>query len=522
MRILQTFFRKKEIILLLFIIFVAAFLRLVNISQYMEFLGDEGRDVLVAKGILHGQFTLLGPRSSAGDFYMGPFYYYLITPFLLLFNYDPVGPAVMVALIGTATVLLIYLVGKKFFGFAAGIFASALYAVSPLVLAYSHSSWNPDILPFFALLFIYTIYIAVKKSKSWKYFFLSGFLLGICLQLHYLSLFLAATIMVYLFLVDLFKHKKIKIFILLKNYFLIFSGSIVSLSPFILFEFRHDFLNSKGILNFIFGNSVSYTTNANFFQIVWDVFFRLFSRLIVDFPSPARAENFPQLLLLVWGLSAVILAVFSIIYLVKEKNKYISLLLGLWLFLSIFLFGFYKKEIYDYLFTFIFPLPFLLVGNLFSKIYYFAKNEKKYKMLFRVLSLTVYCVIIVICLLDNPHRYEPNKQRDQTKVIAQFVISKSDNKPYNFALLSKGNSDFAYRYYLDILGRPPVILDNLEKDPARKSAMQQLLIVCEDVNCNPIGNPLHDVAAFGQAEIAGKWDVSVVKIFKLVPYKPSK
>jgi 4-amino-4-deoxy-L-arabinose transferase-like glycosyltransferase len=109
----------------------------------MTFLGDEGRDALVAKGILEGNFTLLGPRSSAGDFFMGPIYYYFITPFLWLWHLDPVGPAIMVALFSVATIFLTYWVGKKFFNQTAGLFAAALYAVSPLVRT------RPGILIFF-------------------------------------------------------------------------------------------------------------------------------------------------------------------------------------------------------------------------------------------------------------------------------------------------------------------------------------------------------------------------------------
>src|SRR2546421_10926347 len=131
---------KKNIsrILLAGILLFAAFLRLYKIADYMTFLGDEGRDVLVVYNILHGHFTLLGPNSSVGGFFLGPIYYYLMAPFLLLFNFDPVGPAVMIALFSVATVYLIYKIGKEFFGFSAGIVASLLYAVSPLVIAYSH------------------------------------------------------------------------------------------------------------------------------------------------------------------------------------------------------------------------------------------------------------------------------------------------------------------------------------------------------------------------------------------------
>ncbi len=505
----------KTILFLILILLLAAFLRLYRISSHMGFLGDEGRDVLVAKDILSGQFTLLGPRSSAGDFYMGPFYYYLITPFLLLFNYDPVGPAIMVALFGVATVLLVYIVGKNFFGRLTGLFAAALYAVSTLVLAYSHSSWNPDVLPFFSLLLIYTVFNVVTKSKPWKHFLLIGILLGICLQLHYLSLFLAVIITVYIFIIQWQKNKKIIFVPLFKNYLGILLGAVISLSPFILFELRHNFLNTKGILTFLFGNTVSYSTNANFFETSVQVFFRIFARLVFDFPAPDKAVQFSSLQLIIWGSLAMILAIFSIFIMFKRSKKPVSLILGLWLFISVFLFGFYKKEIYDYLFTFIFPLPFLLVGNLLAYIYNFSKR----RILFMFLSLFIFFIILSINLLNNPFRYEPNNQRDQAKGIAKFIISKTDNKPYNFALLSKGNSDYAYRYYLEILGSPPVYLENLEKDPMRVSATGQLLIVCEDIYCNPIGNPLHDVAAFGQAEIAGVWDVSVVKVYKLVQYK---
>jgi len=109
------FHHKIEITLLFVILVVAAFFRIYKISEYMTFLGDEGRDAMVAKDILQGNFTLLGPRASAGDFFLGPIYYYMMAPFLFLSNLDPVGPAIMVALFGVATVFLVYYVGLKFF-----------------------------------------------------------------------------------------------------------------------------------------------------------------------------------------------------------------------------------------------------------------------------------------------------------------------------------------------------------------------------------------------------------------------
>ena len=107
--------------LLFLIILLAAFLRLYKIADYMTFLGDEGRDALVVYNILHGKLTFLGPTASVGGFFLGPIYYYFMAIFTLIFNYSPVGPSVMVALFGIATVWLLYTVGKNFFNVRVGI-----------------------------------------------------------------------------------------------------------------------------------------------------------------------------------------------------------------------------------------------------------------------------------------------------------------------------------------------------------------------------------------------------------------
>ena len=186
-------------IIIVLILIIASFYRLYNIMGYMTFLGDEGRDALIVYKILHGNLTLLGPTASVGGFFLGPIYYYFMVPFLWLFNYSPVGPAIMVALFGIATVWLIYKIGKEFFGPSAGLIASGLYAISPLIVTYSRSSWNPNPMPFFSLLTLYFIYKAVEKNNI-KLFILSGFLFGITMQLHYLTLFLGVVILTYVLL----------------------------------------------------------------------------------------------------------------------------------------------------------------------------------------------------------------------------------------------------------------------------------------------------------------------------------
>lgn len=506
-------------ILITLILVLAAVLRLYNIGKYMTFLGDEGRDSLVALGILQGHFTLLGPRASAGNFFTGPIYYYMMAPFLWLFHLNPVGPAVMVAIFGIATVYLIYYIGNEFFDKITGLSAAALYAISPLVITYSHSSWNPNTVPFFSLLTLYILYKAVTNSKSWKYYLLVGLLLGICIQLHYISLFLAVIVAVSLILMHWFLNKKLLLVPLILNYLEIFLGFLIGFSPFILFEVRHGFPNTKTIIQFITSDTTShsYATYSSFYQPVTDVFFRLFGRLIFNYPSSVDYKNYSMQFLQIFGLIVLVSAIASIVVLLLHKNKYVVILLGTWLVLGVLLFGLYKKPIYDYYLVFIFPLPFFLIGNLISKIGKLRKKKIRYGY---IISGLLFVGIFAYNMYYQPLQYAPNNQKGQADEVATFILQQINNQPFNFALLStgSGNSDYAYVYYLTILGHPPVTINPQSMDPKRLTVTNQLIVVCEYANCKPLGNPLWEIAGFGQATILKSWSLSVVKVFKLVHF----
>jgi hypothetical protein len=375
------------------------------------------------------------------------------------------------------------------------------------------------VLPFFSLLLIYTVFNAAEMTRPWKHFLFAGFILGIAMQLHYLSIFLAIIVLVYTFIAESRLNRKIVLIPILKDYFHFLIGFIVGFSPFLAFEARHGFPNTKEIFGFISTDTLhkTYEANASFFSTIADVFFRIFARLLFNFPTPDRFNQFSLISLQLWGLLIVIVAIIAIVHVILQKNTLVTIIVLLWLFLSIFLFGFYKKAIYDYLFTFLFPLPFLLIGNLFSRIYE-INEKKKYHFIGIFLSLFLFFGLVFFNLKGIPFWNTPNRQKDQTKQIAEFVISQTDNKPFNFALISKGNSDYAYRYYLEILNHNPIQIDNAVNDPQRKTVTDQLLIVCEDIGCKPLGHPLFDVAAFGRAASVKDWDVSVVKVFKLVHY----
>lgn len=509
------FFATREGFVVGLILILSAFLRLYKIREYMTFLGDEGRDVLVVKHILEGNLVGLGPTASVGGFFLGPLYYYMMAPFLWLTHLDPVGPAIMIALFGVATVFLMYYFGKKYFDTPTALISSFLFAIAPLVLAYSRSSWNPNSMPFFTLLLVWFLYKSLI-TQSKKYFFIIGLIYGTLFQLHYITTFLGVFIVLALLLFD----KKWKQFIV--HCGLIFGGFIITMSAFLGFEVKHGFPNTRSVLNFMFGGTGEtgfvfgkYTT------IVGNVLFQLWGRVLTNYGETIRIDTLTQEngIILLWGCAIIIVAILSIGNFIrlyrnsfdKPEKKLQYSLIALWLFVSVLLFGFYKKPIYTYYLLFLYPLPFWFTAKLLVDIAQ-ARTGK-------IIACIVGFLIVTPNVYYNQLRYPPNNQVNQMETIANFVLEKANGQPFNFALITGGNSDFAYRFFFEKEGNTPVTIQNTVLDPNRKSVTNQLFVVCESLPCQPLGNSLWEIAGFGRGEIEGKWDVSVVQIYMIGHYK---
>lgn len=505
-----------EPILLGLILVFAAYLRLYKISDYLTFLGDEGRDVLVVKRmIVDHKFTLLGPTASVGGFFLGPIYYYFMLPFLWLWHLDPAGPAVMVALFGIATVYLLFRLGKKLYGPEVGLIAASLYAVSPIVIAYSRSSWNPNIVPFFAIALICLLWEITQRLKP-GYFIWIGIILGIGLQLHYLFLFLGVVTVIWL---AVQKNR----WEILKYIHWLILGFIIGYAPFLAFEVRHGFPNTQSIIRFVLTGKDT-GVSGNFLVTVSDVIYRLFGRLVFRLPPPEQLVNIPLYQQLTWQIgtkTVIFISILSLILLMiknnifnlfkNQKNNFrlSSGLIFTWLFTIIILFGLYKKAIYDYYFGIFFPVPFILVALIFWEIMQIRFGK--------IIVLILLSALLWLNWQGRPFLNPPNRQLNQAKVIAEAALSKTDGKPFNFALDAVNNSDYTYRYFFEIWGRAPVTIETLATDPTRKTVTDQLIVICES-ECHPLGDSLWEIAGFGRAEIVSQWDVPFVKIYKLVHF----
>ena len=234
---------KLEQILLAVIILGGIFLRLAKLDENLFFSYEQGRDLLVVKKISEGSLTLIGPRTSIEGIFHGPFYYYLMLPFYLIFSGNPLGVMTPFILFGAGCIWLSYLVGKTFFNSSVGIIAALLFAVSSEAIVYSRWLSHPPLAIFFTLLLFLSVYKIISGQS--KFLILAVFAFALLFQTEIVAaLFLLPALLFILFLFKPeIKERKIKIFSFLLG--------LTLFSPYLLFDFRHQFLMSKSFFRFL-------------------------------------------------------------------------------------------------------------------------------------------------------------------------------------------------------------------------------------------------------------------------------
>src|SRR5262249_31662066 len=99
-----------------------------------------------------GQPALLGPGSAFGLFQRGPAYYYFLLSGLTAAGGDPIGAALAIVVLDTATIVLIFFAARSVSGLAGGLAAAALYATAGATVSLARAFSNPSVLPFLSLL----------------------------------------------------------------------------------------------------------------------------------------------------------------------------------------------------------------------------------------------------------------------------------------------------------------------------------------------------------------------------------
>lgn len=568
---------RTEFILLAAVLSIGAFLRLYRISEYMTFLGDEGRDVIVVRRFLVDfDLMLVGPGTSIGNMYLGPLYYYMMSPFLLLFNFSPVGPAFMIALLGIITIFFVWYIIREWFpstpfGRSGQVHASQgetlkspkinkvspyrtinvgalvgalLYAIAPTIITYSRSSWNPNIMPFFSLLAIYSVW-KFWVEKKYKWLLVVGMSMAFVLQSHYLGLLLIPTIGLFWGLTlikeirpparPLARRESFRlgegiggrVRKILKTSFIRCSLLAASLftflmSPLVIFDARHGWNNFNAMKLFFTARQTTVSARP------WTAFskFTVLADKVTRSLLTGGDANISQaiisltvILLLIGTLRLMLSGVVQKFYLKKDRAGYLNsfvnkknvpyVILVVWLLFAFIGLGVYKQEIYDHYYGFFFAAPFILIGGITQFLY--DREEKMGK----AILFAVIAGLIFVNLKNTHLKYPPNRQLQRSQEVSRKIKDEAGNEKFNIAVIAERNYEGAYQYYLERWSAPIVMIDPQLAD---ETIANQLYVICElpADECDPTRSDKAEIANFGWSGIENEWQVAGVTLYKLV------
>lgn len=321
----------------LIITVAALFFAFYRLPEHYGFEFDQERDYNVVRDIVvNKNFTLIGPRvvSSAG-FFLGPYYYYLNIPFFILFRGEPVFAAYFTGLINITVTFLIYLFLKKETNNRLLSLVTALFWISMA----NKSSWNVSFVPLLYLSFLY-LFTALLDRWRFRDLVLLTLVFSFSLHFHVQMVFLAP-----LWFFALLRHKLSG-----RQWFILASSFLISFTPLLAFDLRHNFINLNALSRFITSPSAA-STEISPFRLLYSL--RQFSTGLEPL-HPLFKHNL--------ALTSVFLFVLSVF--VFFSRRYLFLLIVV--LLSIFALAFYREPTWPEYYHYLSSLSALLLLAIFA------------------------------------------------------------------------------------------------------------------------------------------------------------
>lgn len=266
-----------HLILLFIVILVAVFFRFYNTPNRYGFDYDPTRDALIVEyGAKALQFPMIGPPSGIGPFTFGPWYYYQLILFKIVFPVD-YSPWIYIGVLSTMSVFIMYKIGVLLGEKKLGLLLAALAALSPAETGQIRALSNPTLVPLYATLTIWIFLKFIKESPRLWMAFLWGLVLGIGINNHYQMLGLL------LLPVILFVYKKDRRWIRIITFI---AGISLSFAPLLIFNLVDEWSTIKGLIFYMTqGASNVYIPNRwlyyvrDFWPIFWSYVLGVSSKL---------------------------------------------------------------------------------------------------------------------------------------------------------------------------------------------------------------------------------------------------
>ncbi len=178
------FKKNKVVIIFITILALGFFLRAFKFNDWMHYQLDQARDFRIIHAAMEygpGELTLQGPKAAGNvmikskgsdiaddktTLRLGPLFYYMEYVSALIFGNTPAGSIILILVFSFLTIPLFYIFVREFFSQKISLALMTIFAVSIFFVTYSRFGWNPNLMPFFMLAFIYSLLQATSKNKT--------------------------------------------------------------------------------------------------------------------------------------------------------------------------------------------------------------------------------------------------------------------------------------------------------------------------------------------------------------------
>jgi len=431
-------FKKKAFLLVFFLAAAAGcFLRFYNLPKNVEFGWDQETTASQVLTMVRNKKPLLiGPRVGPAKFFLGPAYYYLAAPFLLASNFNPLGLYYCSVCLGILAGLILFFVSRDVFNERVAQIGIMIYSLSPLVVHFDRIPWNVNLLILASLLVFWANYkIFVQNSPDKKIYLVLGLGIGLGLQAH-LTAVSFLLVLPPLFLLKRRDWRKAGLSLLVVFF---------SLLPLFVFDFRHQFFNLKGIIQFLASNSsplpeLSFVQRLiNTGRISWE----LVGKLLVNYQG-----NYYHLKVVLGAL----VWFYGLLLLFRKKREFY--LLFLFLLVSPLVLAFDCGSIPEY--YFLLQAPFLIILT----AYFFARWWKQFPC-----GLFVFLVIYLF-FLGWQSFISVQTINDESLFYKQqaveYILEEAGGRPFKLNPVAKKGRDVGFNYFFTRQGQLPVEKANLE------------------------------------------------------------
>lgn len=270
---------------------VSGYMRFYGLTTHLHLDIDEATHTQTIYSIYKDHHILLKGPPASGDttLYHGAFYYYLYLPAAIIGQGNPLALAIFTILLSIASVPLLYFGLESSFGKKTALLVAILYGLSYSVILYSRWIWNPNTIPFFFSLAIFSL-SQLSKNKKW-YLVPFLFALGAISQLHVGSVFIPLLIIPMLpFLLKITKDKKVWVWAIV--------ALIIPWLPTIGEELRHGFPLIMGFKDMLSGTGSKMTT--------WDHMLKGYNYFVFMFDNVTRLGQYFFIISILAALSLLI------------------------------------------------------------------------------------------------------------------------------------------------------------------------------------------------------------------------